>query len=224
MIAIISDVHGNYPALCSVLEEIDKAGCKTIISLGDVAGYYCMVNECIDEFRRRNIINILGNHDSYLLGYGRCPRSTTVNRCIDYQKKIITEENLNYLKNSVSIYDFDNISLRHGGWNDPIDEYITTFDFDAAKVTGYKVFGSGHSHIQFLQEKNGLIYFNPGSVGQPRDNNPLSAYTIIDDIGNVKLYRIKYDIDSIAVAMQQAGFEARNYNCLYVGSKIGGNN
>ncbi|MBR4329648.1 MAG: metallophosphoesterase family protein [Candidatus Riflebacteria bacterium] len=222
MIAIISDVHGNYPALCNVLEEIDKIGCKMIISLGDVAGYYCMVNDCIDEFRRRNIINLLGNHDSYLLGMGKCPRSTTVNRCIDYQKEIITSENLDYLRKSLAIYDFTNISLRHGGWTDPIDEYVNKFDFEIANNSIFEIFGSGHSHIQSLQEKDGITYFNPGSVGQPRDNNPKAAFAIIDN-NKVKLYRIDYDIDSIAKAMLKAGFEERTYDCLYHGTKIGGN-
>ena len=222
MIAIISDVHGNYPALCKVLKEIDKIGCKTIISLGDVVGYYCMVNECIDEFRERGIINLLGNHDSYLLGMGKCPRSTTVNRCIDYQKQIITSENLDYLRQSSTKYEFDNISLRHGGWNDPIDEYITNFDFKIAENSPFIIFGSGHSHIQSLQEKDGIIYFNPGSVGQPRDNNPQAAYGLIDD-NKVTLCGINYDIDQIANAMQKAGFEERTYECLYHGTKIGGN-
>ena len=222
MIAIISDVHGNYPALCKVLEEIDKIGCRTIISLGDVAGYYCLVNECIDEFRRRNIINLLGNHDSYLLGMGKCPRSTTVNRCIDYQKQIITSKNLNYLRQSSIKYEFANISLRHGGWTDPIDEYVNKFDFEIANNSNFEIFGSGHSHIQSFQEKDGITYFNPGSVGQPRDNNPKAAFAIIDN-NKVKLYRIDYDIDSIAEAMLKACFEKRTYECLYHGTKIGGN-
>ena len=73
MIAIISDVHGNYPALQAVLKDIDSRNCKTIISLGDVTGYYCMINECIEEFRCRKIVNLMGNHDSYLLGKEQCP-------------------------------------------------------------------------------------------------------------------------------------------------------
>ena len=129
MIAVISDVHGNFPALKAVLEEIDKLGCEKIISLGDVAGYYCAVNECIDEFRRRSIINMMGNHDSYLLGLGKCPRSLTVNQCIDYQRQIITVKNIEYLKKSPLAYLNNTISARHGGWSDPIDEYIENFDF-----------------------------------------------------------------------------------------------
>ena len=48
MTAFISDIHGNLPALEAVLEEIDKLGCGQVICLGDICGYYCMVNECIE--------------------------------------------------------------------------------------------------------------------------------------------------------------------------------
>jgi len=36
MIAIISDIHGNFPALQAVMAEIELNGCETIISLGDI--------------------------------------------------------------------------------------------------------------------------------------------------------------------------------------------
>lgn len=222
MIAIISDVHGNYPALLAVLNEIDKLNCEQIISLGDVSGYYCMVNECINEFRRRKIVNILGNHDFYILGKGECPRSYTVNRITEYQRKIITPENLEYLANSVDKIDNDLFSARHGGWNDPVDEYIDQFDFSLVEKYPVNIFCSGHTHIQHMQEKNGKAYFNPGSVGQPRDYDNRAAFATIDEDGKVALYRVKYNIDEIAVKMKDAGFEDRTYECLYRGSRIGG--
>ena len=219
MIAVISDVHGNYPALQAVLAEIDKKRCSLILSLGDVTGYYCMVNECIDVFRKRNIINLMGNHDSYILGMGQCPRSTTVNKCIEYQKKIISKENLEYLKESPMFYENDLISARHGGWNDPIDEYIDIFDFSTVFTAPQKFFCSGHTHVQKMQMKNQKVYFNPGAVGQPRDYDPRAAYAIIDG-EKVNLYRISYDIDFIVGRMTKEGFEERISDCLYYGTKV----
>ena len=49
MIAVISDVHGNFPALRAVMMEIEMSGCQRIISLGDVDGYYCNINECLEN-------------------------------------------------------------------------------------------------------------------------------------------------------------------------------
>ncbi len=220
MIAIISDIHGNYPALQAVLKEIDSKEIETIISLGDVAGYYCMVNECIEELRKRNITNIMGNHDSYLLGKGQCPRSMTVNKCIEYQKRIITKENIDYLSQSIEKLDTELFSARHGGWSDPLDEYISDFDFSITKEFNVHLFISGHTHVQKIQTDGLNIYFNPGGVGQPRDNNPCAAYAIIDDHNEVHLNRVSYNIDEIAIAMNKAGFENRLTDCLYEGIKI----
>jgi len=219
MIAIISDVHGNYPALQSVLRRIDELGCEKIISLGDVTGYYCMVNECIDEFRRRNIANILGNHDSYVLGKGKCPRSTTVNKCIEYQKKILSGENYAYLESSLDFLDTDLFSARHGGWRDPLDEYIERFDFSIAERYSCKFFCSGHNHIQTVQKKDNVIYFNPGSVGQPRDEDSRAGFALITNDG-VELLRVEYPIDEIVEHMRAEGFEDRISECLYKGTKV----
>lgn len=219
MIAIISDVHGNYPALKAVMEEIDKLGCSKIISLGDVVGYYCMINECIDEFRRRKVINIMGNHDAYLLGLCSCRRSSTVNEIIKKQKRIITRENFEYLKESKTKIDDGVLSARHGGWNDPIDEYVQAFDFNTHDKDA-RIFCSGHTHIQKIQKTTNAIYFNPGSVGQPRDNNPSAAYAIINN-DDVLLKRTKYNINEIIDEMKKNNYDDRITSCLQYGRKIG---
>lgn len=221
MIAIISDVHGNFPALQAVLSEIDKMECRQIVSLGDVSGYYCLVNECIDEFRKRGIINILGNHDYYVLGRGNCPRSYTVNRIIEYQRRRITSENMMYLTTSLMGIDNELFSARHGGWSNPIDEYIEEFDFTKTKNFNVNIFCSGHTHIQRIEVLENKMYFNPGSVGQPRDHKNSAAYAIINDECQVELYRVNYDIDAIAKSMKKAGFEEKIYDCLYHGNRIG---
>lgn len=223
MIAIISDVHGNYPALKAVLAEIDKLNCTKIISLGDVSGYYCMVNECIDEFRKRSIVNLMGNHDYYILGRDNCPRSYTVNRIVEYQRRIITPENMEYLEKSVPGMDDGFISARHGGWKDPIDEYIEEFDFRNTIGRSEKIYCSGHTHVQKMIKNRGVIYFNPGSVGQPRDFDSRAAFAIVYENGFVDLRRVSYDINNIAQRMNDSGFSERIYSCLYRGERIGGN-
>lgn len=224
MIAIISDIHGNYPALKAVLYDIDAQGCSQILCLGDVAGYYCMVNECVEVLAKRGVVNILGNHDAYLLGRGECPRSMTANRCIAYQKEIATEQTLRYLESSVAGYDCPVFSARHGGWKDPLDQYIRRFDpaDGGTYPADCKIFFSGHSHIQSLQAgpPGHWQYANPGSVGQPRDGIPTAAYAILTDECEIRLRRVAYPIDEIAEAMKNASFDKRYYECLYRGKKI----
>jgi len=221
MLGIISDVHGNYPALKAVLSELDMYKCETILSLGDIVGYYCMPNECINELRKRKVIHILGNHDSYYLNNIICNRSTVVNQCLEYQKKIITIENRNWLKNSILYYENEILFACHGGWNNFLEEYVSWFDFEYVRNKSQKIFITGHTHKQKILKQDGTVYFNPGSVGQPRDYNCNAAFAIIKDDLNVLLKRAKYNINEITQKMQECGFEERIYSCLYYGTSIG---
>src|SRR5689334_2323161 len=97
--AIISDVHGNFPALRSVLEDIDRRGIKTVYCLGDLVGYYCQINEVIDELRRRSITCLMGNHDfAMVYRNGQIPTSKTCTRILERQIKYITPANLKFLQ------------------------------------------------------------------------------------------------------------------------------
>ena len=220
MIAFISDVHGNYPALRAVIEKIDGLGCRTIISLGDVAGYYCFINECIDLLKSRNVLNLMGNHDFYLVSNSECPRSRSANELLAFQKKNIRPENQAWLGRSPANYDNEFFSCVHGGWNDPMDEYLLNIEpIYFAKLTG-KLFFSGHTHIQQKISFGMKTYCNPGSVGQPRDGNPQAAFAILDGPA-VILHRVAYNIDEIAAAMRSSGFDEYYYRGLYSGQAIG---
>lgn len=222
MIGIISDIHGNYPALCAVMEELEKKGCRKIYCLGDIVGYYCMINESIQLLRDRSVICIKGNHDSYLLNETKCPRSHSANYCIEYQKKIINEKNLHWMRELKNFYTDKFFSLVHGGWHNNLDEYIEEFDFCDEIIGKYKgdIFLSGHTHRQTVQKKGQKIYCNPGSVGQPRDYVWTAAFAILEN-KEIKLYRTEYDIERIVYAMKKAGFEEYYYVNLYHGCKIG---
>lgn len=217
MIAIISDVHGNYEALKSVLAKIDEMNISDIFCLGDVVGYYSQVNECCDELRKRNVKCIMGNHDWYITANSFCPRSKSVNDCLNYQRQVITEENKNWVSSFPLIRNEYGISMVHGSWNNPIDEYLEPTEEYFEKLEG-QYFMSGHCHIQKLEKYKNKIYCNPGSVGQPRDNDPRAAFSIFDG-NNFKLYRVKYDIAKVGELMDKAGFNGYYYGCLKTGTK-----
>ena len=123
-LGFISDIHGNYEALKSVLSYMDQLNISEIYSLGDVAGYYTQINECCNELIERRIPNIMGNHDWYLTNNEECPDTSFANECLDYQRGVITKKNLLWLKSSHIKGSFGGIQMVHGGWNDPIDEYL----------------------------------------------------------------------------------------------------
>ena len=63
--ALISDIHGNLPALEAVLADVDaRADVDAIHHLGDLVGYAPWPNEVVALLRERGIMGIAGNYDS----------------------------------------------------------------------------------------------------------------------------------------------------------------
>jgi len=220
MIGIISDVHGNYAALTAVLDALDQMRVSEIICLGDTAGYYCQINECCDTLRARGIFSLQGNHDWYLSSGEGCPRSTSANRCLTYQRETITDENLAWLATLKPRAHLHGIDMVHGGWNDPLDEYFSPEPGYFAQIPGSH-FASGHTHVQLLWSQDDKTYCNPGAVGQPRDGNPDAGFAVWD-AGQFKLFRVPYDVQATQRAMHDAGFEPYYYENLAIGARIGG--
>ena len=216
-IGIISDIHGNYEALKSVLSELDKLNVSQIYCLGDVVGYYSQVNECCEELIDRNIPSLMGNHDWYMASGGYCTRSLSVNDCLRYQRKVITEKNIEWLRGNDIQRFVGNIHMVHGGWADPIDEYLKDPTEEYFSRIDGKIFMSGHTHIQTLNIYKEKTYCNPGSVGQPRDNNPKAAFAIVED-DIISLHRVDYDMEKVFELMKKAGFNDYYYGSLKTGA------
>jgi putative phosphoesterase len=216
-IAFISDIHGNYEALKAVLSELDKFGISRVYCAGDIVGYYSQINECCNELRSRGIPSVMGNHDWYIAGGGFCPRSKSVNACLAYQRGVIENGHLDWLKSLPVQIQVDRIQMVHGGWTDPIDEYLKPTQEYFEEVAG-DVFVSGHTHVQTLMTFGERTYCNPGSVGQPRDGDPRAAFAVYDGKG-FHLHRVKYDMQKVFDLMEAAGFGDYYYGGLKFGAK-----
>lgn len=221
MIALISDIHGNYVALEQTLRSIDELGITDVYCLGDIVGYYPQVNEVCDELRKRNVRCVIGNHDWYLLADSFCDRSQTVNDTLAYQKKIISGENLQWLKTLPVHREYNGLKMVHGGWTDPIDEYLREPSKEYFDKVGGKYFASGHTHLPRVDDYGDKVYCNPGSVGQPRDGNNRASFATWD--GNkFELHRVAYDFTKVGELMEHAGFDGYYYERLAIGAPDNG--
>ena len=216
-IAFISDIHGNYEALKEVLLSIDREGIDRIFCAGDVVGYYSQVNECCAALRERGIPTVMGNHDWYMAGGGFCPRSRSVNDCLVYQRKVILDEHLDWIRSFPVQLRVGQVHMVHGGWSDPIDEYLEPSPDYFVQIPGTH-FVSGHNHIQALHDFDGKLYCNPGSVGMPRDGDPRAAYATYDG-QSFQLHRIEYDMEKVFRLMEAAGFNDYYYGGLKTGAR-----
>jgi putative phosphoesterase len=214
-IAIISDIHGNLPALEAVLSDIERKNISRVICLGDLVGYYCFYNEVIDIIRQKNIPTLMGNHD-YALAFsnGNIGRSKTATMILKKQLTGITRANFNFLKSLPIKMEFllnkIKIICAHGGPNRYLDQYITEPEkdfldhFNDDKRTTY--FLSGHTHIPKKFTRGCFSYFNPGSIGQPRCGDPRASYLTLSET-QATIVKIKYDINKVLIKMKELGYE-----------------
>jgi len=63
------------------------------------------------------------------------------------------------------------------------------------------------------------LIVNPGSVGQPRDEDSRAAYAILDTKNNtVDLHRVEYDIDRVIQKVEEMGLPSKIGTRLLDGS------
>lgn len=210
LVGLISDVHSNAIALKAVLLELDKMGVEKILHAGDIIGYNPYPNETVELFKKNRIISILGNHDRALNTGDISDFNPYAAAALVWTKMNMSPENLQYfleLKNRESIsLNNKRIVLIHGSPRD-VDEYIYPENASAHFLASAKadILVLGHTHVQFKKGFSLGILINPGSVGQPRDENPDAAFAVYDSAtGEIKLQRIRYDIEKVIKDMQNA--------------------
>lgn len=205
---IVADIHGNLEALEAVLRRLEGE-VDQLVCLGDIVGYGPNPNECCEILRKRKILSVAGNHEKGTLGELEL---TWFNKnaaaAIRWTQKEILPENLEYIKGLPLTLDFPEFQIVHGSLVKPAEEYlaklaeaIPTFE----RMTKPLLF-VGHTHRPLR-----LIYLdkeivNPGSVGQPRDGDPRSAYIIYDTVKEeTPLFRVNYDVETVQKKMKTAG-------------------
>jgi diadenosine tetraphosphatase ApaH/serine/threonine PP2A family protein phosphatase len=76
----------------------------------------------------------------------------------------------------------------------------------------------GGTYSKFRVEPGRKYFVNVGSIGQPRDGNPLAAYVIYDmDEGSIELRRLEYDIATAQAKIRAAGLPERLADRLSLG-------
>jgi len=222
-IAIISDIHANLEALREVFNYIDGHNVEKVYCLGDIVGYGPNPNECIELIRDRCEAVIMGNHDYAAIGLANIEYFNEYAKMSTYWTiENISEDNLKYLRGLPFSHQTESLIFVHSSPSKPSSWYYVLSVQDArTEMQSFEehICLIGHSHVpvvfsgqnfnrettQKLQSNRKYI-INVGSVGQPRDGNPNTCFTVLDEEKNiVEFVRLEYDIDATYEKIVKAG-------------------
>jgi putative phosphoesterase len=208
-IAIITDIHGNSPALNAVLKDISSRDVDQIFCLGDVVGIGPDSNQVLKLLLSRNDVHfVVGNHDLAVMAafHGEeAPRGHHKER--KHHQWLADRINPDYIKlmsnwpKQITITYinkqllFTHYHLDQKSWFLPIEKKPTTENLDQIyRGMNYKLVCFGHHHILHHFTSSERVYFNPGSLGCY--NKPLARYgtvTLTEHAMSEEIIEVPYD-------------------------------
>lgn len=223
-IAVLSDVHGNLPALEAVLRDCAKHGIEQIWYLGDFVGYIPFPNEVIERLRDENAVSIIGNYDLKVLSFARNAQQWEKQKSLEkysafeWNYKALSEASKRYLRTlpkerRIKVAGLD-VLLTHGSPADNEEGIGPTMPAkrldELAKIAGADLVLCGHTHRPFKKLAGNVLFVNAGSVGRP-EGDTRASYAILNFAGGrvaVRHYKVKYDIAIATHAIRKAALSA----------------
>lgn len=232
---VFSDVHSNLEALERVLAFFEESRVEAYICCGDLVGYGPDPDACLERIRGlKSLSAICGNHDLAAIGrmdlawfnpYARQAALWTGRR--------LSAASREYLEGLSARLEAPEFTLAHGTPRRPAEEYMLSgaqFKESFPLVRVWPLF-IGHSHMPlcFRQGGDGAVEsmileegrtvdlrsssghavraaLNPGSVGQPRDQDCRASCALYDsEKATFRLVRLDYDIPAVQAKILAAG-------------------
>jgi len=223
--AIISDIHANWEAFQTVLEDIKTQDVEEILCLGDIIGYGPNPLECLDAAMSLDM-SLMGNHEEAIL-YGAVGFNPKAKMAVDWTRDQLNREDEDpevrnrrweFLGSLTPRQERPEALYVHGSPRDPIREYVFPTDIlDTEKISAIfehidSICFNGHTHSpgvlteggKFIPPRNDgfeykltdeKILVNVGSVGQPRDGDNRSCYLIANE-EVLRFRRVEYDFET----------------------------
>ncbi len=224
-IAVLSDIHGNLPALQTVTEDIEKWRPDLVVVDGDIVNRGPLSLDCLkfiqEQQRQQKWQVVRGNHEDYLLECASpaAPRSGPQFEVWRFAFWAYDQLNgdvsaLQAMPNQFSCQapDGSEFRVRHGSmrnnrdgiYNDVTDELLYQ---QIAPVPA--VFVAAHTHRPLIRRFNDSLVVNVGSVGASFDRDQRASYgrfTWARDGWQAEIVRLPYDIAQTERDYVESGF------------------
>jgi putative phosphoesterase len=226
-VAVITDIHGNLPALEAALARIDELGIDQIYCGGDLVGYGPWPNEVCELIQAREIPTIYGNYD-YAIGRAEedcmCAYKDQRDRelgqlSVDWTLEHTSQSSKNFMRGLPFDLRFElggeRVLLVHGSPR-KVNEYL--FEDKPARTLERIAAGAdcdvlvfGHTHKPWIHTYRDTLFVNCGSVGKPKDGDPRGGFAVLGASGqgvDARIERFDYDADYVASQVAASGLPA----------------
>lgn len=224
-IAVLSDIHGNLPALEAVIADAETRGCTRFLNLGDILSGPLWPAETADYLMARDWPTIAGNHERQLLHVA----PERMNASDAFARPLLSDPQLRWMAALPETLALEELFLCHGTPRSDIEHFLETVEpaglRQATETEVAERLGDraepltlcGHSHIPgFRRLANGRGVANPGSVGLQgfHDDYPFphvvegedarARYAIVED-GAITFHAVAYDHSAAAAKAEREG-------------------
>ncbi len=158
---IASDIHGDIKCAEAIIDAAEKHAADKMLLLGDIL-YHGPRNDLPENYDPKAVIALLnGSKDKFICVRGNCDAEVdqmVLDFPISSDYKIISDGKVKIALSHGHIYSPEKL---------PPEDNITVFLY-------------GHTHVQKIERRDGVVCINPGSVTLPKENNP-RTYAIYEN-------------------------------------------
>jgi predicted phosphodiesterase len=227
-IAIVSDIHGNLPALEAVASDFARRGVDLVVNLGDSLSGPLLPLETARFLMAQDWLQLAGNHERQILhAHQRTPSDV-------YAHAQLGEAELAWLASLQPQHRLNpEVLLCHGTPRSDHEYFLETVEPAGARLAslaevdermaGAKaaLIACGHSHVQrVVRASSGCLIVNPGSVGLQaydddhlhyhvmQNGSPDARYAIVERGGqgwSAALIAVPYDWQPMAALAARNG-------------------
>ena len=212
-VAVISDIHGNVPALQAVLAEIEREKVDLTVSCGDVASGP-LPAETIDALRGlRDVRFVHGNADrGVVAAFDGAEKPKLPGPAADWCGNQISREQRDFLASFEDAVRLDvdglgRVLFCHASPRNDLDVFFDDTPDDRVRelIAGANadLIVCGHTHMPFDRGVDGVRIVNPGSIGMPYEN-PGAFWALLDS--DVHFRRTDYDREAAAAIIRRSKY------------------